>query len=427
MLWSEYDFVVAVASGDVGSSETPAVDTEDANESSVELDPSTTSCYGKQGKHDFVIDDEVGIKCRFCSFVHLEMKYVLPPLETQRYERLLKKNSSDERELSMWEDLHFGDASGDSQVSSDPGNGTVWNIFPRIRESMYHHQQEGFEFLWKNIAGGLNIENLRNSPPPDHIGGCVISHAPGTGKTFLTIAFLRSYMEIFKESRAVIMAPTSMLLTWEEEFKKWKIDIPFHNLNSWDFTGREDRMAHKLIQGKNRNNKWTRLVKLLSWSKQKSVLGVSYNLFEKHAGDRFVMGRNKEKVEMRRILLEKPGLLFFDEGHIPCNKHSLIWKALGNVKTDKRIILSGTPFQNNFVELYNTLCLVRPKFAEKFFPRTPNIRQAKSDLRSQDARRLWDSLTNSIGKDDDQSLLDPLRSLIDPFVHVHRGSRISRD
>ncbi|KAF9623746.1 hypothetical protein IFM89_005253, partial [Coptis chinensis] len=398
------------------------VDTEDADESSVELDPSTTCCYGKQGKHDLVIDDEVGIKCRFCSFVHLEMKYVLPPLETQHYERLLKKNSADERDLSMWEDLHFDDASGDSQVSSDPGKGTVWNIFPRIRESMYHHQQEGFEFLWKNIAGGLNIENLRNSPPPDHIGGCVISHAPGTGKTFLTIAFLRSYMEIFKESRAVIMVPASMLLTWEEEFKKWKIDIPFHNLNSWDFTGREDRMAHKLIQGKNRNNKWTRLVKLLSWSKEKSVLGISYNLFEKHAGDRFVNGRNKEKVEMRRILLEKPGLLVFDEGHTPRNKHSLIWKALGNVKTDKRIILSGTPFQNNFDELYNTLCLVRPKFAEKFFPKTPNIRQAKSDLRSQDARRLWASLTNSIGKDDDQSLLDPLRSLIDPFVHVHRGS-----
>ncbi|KAF9601440.1 hypothetical protein IFM89_020207 [Coptis chinensis] len=383
MLWSEYDFAVVVASGDVGSSETPAVDTEDANESSVELDPSTTCCYGKQGKHDFVIDDEIGIKCRFCSFVHLEMKYVLPPL-----------------------------------VSSDPGKGTVWNIFPRIRESMYHHQQEGFEFLWKNIAGGLNIENLRNSPPPDHIGGCVISHAPGTGKTFLTIAFLRSYMEIFKESRAVIMAPASMLLTWEEEFKKWKIDIPFHNLNSWDFTGREGRMVHKLIQGKNRNNKWTRLVKLLSWSKEKSVLGISYNLFEKHAGDRFVKGRNKEKVEMRRILLEKPGLLVFDEGHTPRNKHSLIWKALGNVKTDKRIILYGTPFQNNFDELYNTLCLVRPKFAEKFFP----IRQAKSDLRSQDARRLWASLTNSIGKDDDQSLLDPLISLIDPFVNAHRGS-----
>lgn len=50
--------------------------------------------------------------------------------------------------------------------------------------------------------------------------------------------------------------------------------------------------------------------------------------------------------------LEFPGLLVLDEGHTPRNKQSLVWKALSKVRTQRRIMLSGTPFQNNFDQLY---------------------------------------------------------------------------
>ncbi|KAL5724138.1 hypothetical protein ACHQM5_007438 [Ranunculus cassubicifolius] len=273
---------------------------------------------------------------------------------------------------------------------------------------MYPHQEEGFEFLWKNIAGGIELNNMNN----DDIGGCVISHAPGTGKSFLTIAFLRSYMEVFKDCRPVIVAPSSMLLTWEEEFKKWGVDIPFHNLSSKDLSGKEEEWACNMIQSTSQNTNWIRMIKLLSWSKNMSILGISYSLFEKLTGQRSAKSNAKggniksanEAEEIKRILLEKPSLLVLDEGHTPRNKDSCIWKALENVKTRRRIILSGTPFQNNFEELYNTLYLVRPKFAERF------------------GKGVWDSLTRSIGKHENKQILDKIRALINPFVHSYKGS-----
>ncbi|KAF5176693.1 Dna repair and recombination protein rad54-like [Thalictrum thalictroides] len=426
--WNEFDF--ALASLDVGSfgASTPAVDTEDVDESNDEGDP---HFFCPRGNHNLYLNDEVGIKCRYCPFVQLEIKYILPAIDTSRSERIPKKKTyTSEDEFSMWEAFH--DADGNSPGSSVHGNGTVWNIFPQIRKNMFLHQQEGFEFLWTNVAGGNEIDVVRKSLHNDNIGGCMISHAPGTGKTFLTIAFLRSYMEVFKECRPVIMAPACMLLTWEEEFKKWGVDIPFHNFNSLELTGKEDEVACRMIQaGRTHNQKMIRLAKLFSWSRERSILGISYSLFEKHAGERSVTGKGKKKQreipyankdeeiqakEMRRILLEKPSLVILDEGHTPRNSRSQIWKALGNIKTGKRIILSGTPFQNNFDELYNTLCLVRPQFAERF---TTN--QTSSHTR-QNARGVWTSLTSTIGKDIGKDLLEEIRSLIDPFVHVHRGS-----
>ena len=34
------------------------------------------------GKHDFVLDEEIGLKCRYCSYVSVEMKDVSPAMVT---------------------------------------------------------------------------------------------------------------------------------------------------------------------------------------------------------------------------------------------------------------------------------------------------------------------------------------------------------
>lgn len=42
-----------------------------------EIDASTLCC---QGKHQFILDEQIGVVCRFCTFVKLEIKYILPSL-----------------------------------------------------------------------------------------------------------------------------------------------------------------------------------------------------------------------------------------------------------------------------------------------------------------------------------------------------------
>ncbi|PWA38101.1 SNF2 domain-containing protein CLASSY 4 [Artemisia annua] len=57
------------------------------------------------------------------------------------------------------------------------------------------------------------------------------------------------------------------------------------------------------------------------------------------------------------LLLDIPELVVLDEGHTPRNQTSNIWNTLLKLKIKNHVILSGTPFQNNFRELFNTLQL----------------------------------------------------------------------
>lgn len=61
---------------------------------------------------------------------------------------------------------------------------------------------------------------------------------------------------------------------------------------------------------------------------------------------------------MLRFVFPGPDFVVCDEGHILRNNASGISKALNAVKTRRRVVLTGTPLQNNLIEckpapLYN--------------------------------------------------------------------------
>lgn len=45
--------------------------------SAAKNDDSTVCC--QKGKHFLILDEQIGLMCKYCSFVHLERKYILPP------------------------------------------------------------------------------------------------------------------------------------------------------------------------------------------------------------------------------------------------------------------------------------------------------------------------------------------------------------
>jgi SNF2 family DNA or RNA helicase len=61
-------------------------------------------------------------------------------------------------------------------------------------------------------------------------------------------------------------------------------------------------------------------------------------------------------------LSKKCQLLVFDEGHRLKNKKSKFFKKIQNFKCKKRILLTGTPLQNNLDELYTCIAIVNPLF-----------------------------------------------------------------
>ncbi|KAM3340669.1 hypothetical protein P3S68_028303 [Capsicum galapagoense] len=332
----------------------------------------------EMGHLQLVLDEQIGLICKACSHVHLDssVKFALMFIWRASTSSLLlaqrtrgsyeRKYFGESQSLLDVEGFRFSDSSA-FQDCPIHGEGTVWDLVPLIaKATMYPHQRGGFEFMWKNIAGDITLERLRE-PLSDSKGGCIISHPPGTGKTRLTIVFLQSYLKLFPNCRPVIIAPSNLLLNWDS------------NLNSKDFSSQEDeatvRVFHCLSRAGRKNPHVVRMVKLRSWAKSKSVLGISYDLF------RILTGEDGDSYakEIREILLKLPGLLVLEEGHTAQNEQSLVWKALNKVETEKRILLSGTPFQNNIKELYNTLCVVSPKFAA-------------------DLEQKWASLSSSIDK-----------------------------
>ncbi|KAL7120366.1 hypothetical protein ACP275_02G118200 [Erythranthe tilingii] len=382
------------------------------NDDVEDIDTSPAACC-RRGEHQPILDEQIGIVCKYCAALILHIKYVLPPFYTPPPRKRDRKDIDIDSPNSVTNQIHFQDsayhgaAPPDSNSSpASKGGGTtttVWDLIPGVENEMYPHQREGFEFIWRNIAGGIAVDKLQQQPPLTNSGGkgCIISHAPGTGKTRLTIVFLASFLKLYPNCRPVIVAPKGMLLAWESEFVKWKVNIPFHNMNKEDMSENEKEFAFEIIArlsgggGGGFSREQVRWLKLCQWMQGGSILGISYQLFEKIAGENREGDENEnENKKMREILLQYTDLLVLDEGHTPRNKESRIWKALTKVSAKRCIILSGTPFQNNLTELYNTLCLVNPNISPSW---CGNSKKTSVD------RKKW-------------------KAMLDPFVHIHKGT-----
>ncbi|WJX81519.1 hypothetical protein P8452_64387 [Trifolium repens] len=415
-LWDEMD---RVSREDQAESMIGNIGTNEASNKNME-DPFSLC------NHDTRLDEEIGVYCRLCGLVVTEIRYISEPV-VDRYpnEGSGRRASIGGDDGSLFDRSHFNVSHDDSNANFYHNEGTVWDKIPDVKQTLYPHQQEGFEFIWKNLAGSIELQKLKNADPRSE-GGCIISHAPGTGKTRLTIVFLKAYVQVFPKCMPIIVAPSSILLTWEEEFKKWDIGVPFHNLSNRELSGKEHADAVNTFDMSNKHHsiEKTRMAKLISWFKETSILGISYHLYQRKCNDtkkkkHESVKERKGKFDMRKILLKAPGLLVLDEGHTPRNQRSHIWKVLSKIQTQKRIILSGTPFQNNFWELYSTLSLVKPSFPDTI---PPELRRFCHERGCKSSKEWsWEPVScNTRNTSDDK--INRLKLLMDPFVHVHKGA-----
>ncbi|XP_058741323.1 SNF2 domain-containing protein CLASSY 4-like [Vicia villosa] len=384
--------------------------------------------------HDIRLDEEIGVYCRRCGWVVTDIKDVSPQVvDKYPYEGSGQRASFGDANVSHFQDSHFNVSDNDSGTNFSFDERTVWDLIPDVKQTLYSHQQEGFEFIWNKLVGNIELQALKNANLQRE-GGCIISHAPGTGKTKLTIMFLKAYLKVFPKCLPVIVAPAGLLLTWEDEFKKWDIGVPFHNLNNPELSVKEhDDVVNATNWSNTRRHSTeeTRMAKLILWFKETSILGISYTLFkdlahgEEECKDKKKNNqKRKENSYMRKALLEAPGLLVLDEGHTPRNARSRVWKVLSKIQTKKRIMLSGTPFQNNFLELYNTFSIVKPSF-----PNTIPPKLKKFCLKHKEAARKWswEPVTgNSTTGNPSDDKIKHLKLLMDPFVHVYKGAILQK-
>ncbi|XP_047316175.1 SNF2 domain-containing protein CLASSY 1-like [Impatiens glandulifera] len=335
-------------------------------------------------KHEFILNEEVGILCKLCGFVSTEIRHVSPTFLHYANSNKVGGGSKDDPDHEKADkdlaDLFTVPASLNIPISDSEDN--VWALIPDLKDKLHLHQKKAFEFLWRNIAGSIIPACME--PLAKKRGGCVVSHSPGAGKTFLIIAFLVSYLKLFPGSRPLVIAPKTTLYTWYKEIIKWKIPIPVYQIHGGQ-TYRGEVSRQKLRTSNSKGPKPNLdvmhvldcLEKIQKWLSHPSILIMGYTSF-------LTMTRDDSKYSYRRhmsqVLKQSPGLVILDEGHNPRSTKSRLRKALMKVDTGLRVLLSGTLFQNNFGEYFNTLTLARPRFVNEVLKALdPKFKKRKKD------------------------------------------------
>ncbi|KIO10144.1 hypothetical protein M404DRAFT_130812 [Pisolithus tinctorius Marx 270] len=157
---------------------------------------------------------------------------------------------------------------------------------------------------------------------------CILADEMGLGKTIQVISFFAHMKERGNVGPHLIVVPSSTLENWCREFARFAPSISIQTY----YAGKEDRPALRqtLLDTQRRRSK-----NGTGWE----VLITTYNLAQGDERDRKFF----RKMEWDSIV--------FDEGHVLKNFQSQRYQALLKFEARWRLLLTGTPLQNNLQEL----------------------------------------------------------------------------
>ncbi|XP_016839228.2 transcriptional regulator ATRX homolog [Nasonia vitripennis] len=205
------------------------------------------------------------------------------------------------------------------------------------------HQAEGVKFMWESCFETL--EQVKNSEG----SGCILAHCMGLGKTFQIVTLVHTIL-VNRDTgvnTVMVVCPMNTILNWVEEFDMWLK----HAENN------KRIRVYDLTQIKKTSS---RISQLKFWHDLGGVLVLSYEMFRLFTSDDKKQSLQRSQ-KMRSYLLN-PGADFVvcDEGHLLKNEGSQIAKRMQCVRTKRRVILTGTPLQNNLSEYHCMVQFVKP-------------------------------------------------------------------
>ncbi|KAK3838992.1 MAG: SNF2 family DNA-dependent ATPase, partial [Linnemannia gamsii] len=158
----------------------------------------------------------------------------------------------------------------------------------------------------------------------------ILADEMGLGKTAQVIAFLAHLKETGEEGPFLIVVPASTISNWLREFDRFcpELDVRSYYGN----LAEREEMRYELEQDPTYN-----------------VIVTTYSL---------AAGNNDERKFLNRRNFKG---IVLDEGHMIKNCSSARYKQLMSIKTSFRLLLTGTPLQNNLEELLSLMVFIMPK------------------------------------------------------------------
>ncbi|XP_011142974.1 transcriptional regulator ATRX isoform X3 [Harpegnathos saltator] len=203
------------------------------------------------------------------------------------------------------------------------------------------HQAQGIKFMWD--ACFESLERIKSTSG----SGCIIAHCMGLGKTLQVVALTHTLLnhETTDIKTVLIVCPLSTVLNWANEYKIWLADMD------------DDVNVYELTKFK-RN--FERKCQLQRWQKTGGVLIIGYEMFRNLTGSNKNIRKGMKEALLECLIDPGPDLIVCDEGHLLKNEDTALSKCIRKVRTMRRIVLTGTPLQNNLIEYHCMVQFVKP-------------------------------------------------------------------
>ncbi|XP_021617337.1 protein CHROMATIN REMODELING 25 isoform X2 [Manihot esculenta] len=199
-------------------------------------------------------------------------------------------------------------------------------VDPLLVQFLRPHQREGVQFMFECVSGLHSAAN---------INGCILADDMGLGKTLQSITLLYTLLGQGFDGKpmvkkAIIVTPTSLVSNWEAEIKKWV----------------GERVKLIALCENSRDDVVSGLDSFTGPRSTLQVLIVSYETFRMHSS--------------KFSHSESCDLLICDEAHRLKNDQTLTNRALAALSCKRRILLSGTPMQNDLEEFFAMVNFTNP-------------------------------------------------------------------
>jgi SNF2 family DNA or RNA helicase len=220
------------------------------------------------------------------------------------------------------------------------------NLLQGFDELLCLSQMQGVDTYW------FQVETVRKVLKQFR-GRVLLADEVGLGKTIEAGMMLKEYMLRGMAERVLVLTPASLVGQWYEEMRT-KFDIDFDT--SYNYLLRTDPERF--------------------WAQPRVIASIA---------------TARRKDHFARLKQQHYDMIIVDEAHHLKNRRTSNWKLVDGLNKRFLLLLSATPVQNNLVELYNLLTLLKPGIfkTEKEFrsaymrsdkPRIPANREQMQDL-----------------------------------------------
>jgi len=252
--------------------------------------------------------------------------HVLNKVDTNELNELINEDID---EVHVYDDENDDNASihgDDEPIQPVFVSGALYNtlgrVDPLLASHLLPHQREGIDFVANCFSNGH---------------GAILALSMGMGKT-LTVLTLIDTLQVQKpDMYTLVVAPATIAPNWEREYEQWTpSNVTFHPLIM-----SMHRNAVRSISNANNHG---------------GIIVTTFDTFRAHVQE-----------------FGHPQMVVIDEGHRIKNEKTQLWAAVNQISTCYKLVLTGTPLQNNLNECYTLAdwvspgILVSPKHFKKCF------------------------------------------------------------